>query len=524
MNSRNKVHLISETNGNTGDTIRSKPLTWPFAVKIDSQDQFSGPCPTTSKVWLGLTPIAVFAANDNCDQVRLDALAVLIADLSAQLNANQAERASLKAQAESVQARADKRANSLDVRLRDTQARLARRTDRLAILRTHLHKAQSRRKDLQAALDIEIRAAGKYSRRARTLLRRINQQQGRIARVQAAITATTTRIKTLEQRRQKWRDQQAALTRDTAHTLTTIQTRLQSLAAEDSSLEGQITIYKTERADLQAKCDATGSGSATLAYLHTDHLGKPQFATDAGGAVIWDAGASVTPFGDGINLAAAFAQQLQFPGQYYDAETGLSHNHHRTYDPTLGRYLQSDPIGLAGGLNRYAYVGGNPVSFVDPEGLDFKAQGKIGRGDVTIVANGSIEAWIADVIPGTGRRETGVICGCGNPPNNEDMDIDFFRHNGQWWKIKHGNVTISPDATPDLGFSTQGRGLGRVFPGMMYHPDKPPRLWKWKDKDRAIEYIDNITKYSNDPNCANLPGLPMVGPQKMLIRGSYKFH
>ncbi|MCF6247125.1 MAG: RHS repeat-associated core domain-containing protein [Desulfobacula sp.] len=59
-----------------------------------------------------------------------------------------------------------------------------------------------------------------------------------------------------------------------------------------------------------------------------------------------------------------------YPGQYYDAETGLHYNYHRYYDPMTGRYLTPDPIGLAGGINPFVYAENNPVNLIDPEGLN----------------------------------------------------------------------------------------------------------------------------------------------------------
>jgi RHS repeat-associated protein len=111
----------------------------------------------------------------------------------------------------------------------------------------------------------------------------------------------------------------------------------------------------------------------TITYLHTDHLNTPRWGTNGVGTLVWKWDGE--PFGltapneDPDADGSPTIVNLRFPGQYFDAESGLLYNWNRYYDPKIGRYITSDPIGLAGGLNTYAYVDGNPLRFIDPFGL-----------------------------------------------------------------------------------------------------------------------------------------------------------
>ncbi|GAB3254655.1 RHS repeat domain-containing protein [Chitinimonas naiadis] len=157
------------------------------------------------------------------------------------------------------------------------------------------------------------------------------------------------------------------------------------------NFEGQTTLYHYDAAGhLVAETDNEGhtrkeyiyladtpvaviDADQSVRYIHSDHLGTPRLLTNASQKAVW--AWQGEPFGadqaneDPESTGTKYSFNLRFPGQYYDVETGNHYNLNRDYDPKVGRYVQSDPIGLAGGINTYAYALGNPLTYIDPLGL-----------------------------------------------------------------------------------------------------------------------------------------------------------
>lgn len=107
-------------------------------------------------------------------------------------------------------------------------------------------------------------------------------------------------------------------------------------------------------------------------FVQTDHLNTPRAVVNESNVLVWKWDSDpygAAPPNESPAGAPAFVFGLRFPGQVFDRESYLYYNYHRDYDPQAGRYLQSDPIGLAGGINTYGYVAGNPLRYIDPLGL-----------------------------------------------------------------------------------------------------------------------------------------------------------
>ena len=135
---------------------------------------------------------------------------------------------------------------------------------------------------------------------------------------------------------------------------------------------------------LWLKTSATGSVQAAYYTYQNDHLGTPMKLLNQSGLTVWSA--TYDAFGKAtIDPTSTITNNLRFPGQYADQETGLHYNWHRFYDPRTGRYTTNDPIGLFGGVNLYTYVGGNPLRYADPYGL-------FGMADMPMIPQGVVDA------------------------------------------------------------------------------------------------------------------------------------
>jgi RHS repeat-associated protein len=175
--------------------------------------------------------------------------------------------------------------------------------------------------------------------------------------------------------------------------------------------------------------------NTSVYYIYSDHINTPRVITDAGsGAVVWNWSA-IDPFGFGLpnenpSGSGAFSYNVRFPGQLFDKETNNHYNYFRDYDPSTGRYIQSDPIGLAAGVNTYAYVGNTPVSAYDPDGLQiiivntspppgaYNSQSGISPGAIATGMDGSDRNRSRGTAAEARSRESSRTSSC--PPDQKD--------------------------------------------------------------------------------------------------------
>lgn len=161
-------------------------------------------------------------------------------------------------------------------------------------------------------------------------------------------------------------------------------------------------------------------------YIHTDQLNTPRKITNSDTPLAlrwrWDP----TPFGESAANESptgltAFAFNLRFPGQQFDAESNLSYNYFRDYESAIGKYVEADPLGLQAGLNLFAYVSNSPALYGDPRGLEQIIQG----------CGGALGVTVCDGNNGFEIRNCGKGCVRKCVQEHEEVHVSDYRRAGR---------------------------------------------------------------------------------------------
>jgi len=229
-----------------------------------------------------------------------------------------------------------------------------------------------------------------------------------------------------------------------------------------------------------------------LYYIHADHLGTPRKITRPNdNRVVWSWESEA--FGNSLpdqnpSGLGDFVFNLRFPGQYYDAETGLHYNMARYYNPKTGRYDESDPIGLKGGVNTYAYVKNNPINFIDPKGLNPVAAAIV-LCELNPVACVAATAAAAEAAKAAAKG----VEACWNAMHNEADNSESTESSGN-----KGKKSWPPSTGPENGYE-EGPRRGREYnengdPKRDY--DKPHQGAPY---DHVHEWEDGVREHPGRP-------------------------
>ncbi|WP_343882704.1 RHS repeat-associated core domain-containing protein [Rhodanobacter caeni] len=246
--------------------------------------------------------------------------------------------------------------------------------------------------------------------------------------------------------------------------------------------------------NLVATLDTSARG-VSIHYVGTDFLGTPRRVVNAGGYPVWGWAYAGEVFGDTPALGS-YDLAMRFPGQYHDAESGLNYNVHRDYDAATGRYVESDPIGLRGGLSSYAYVGSNPVNASDLLGL-FHLSRKSGPEGGVWCDHGAWKTWVKVPDQYKSCPQIGICAVAHEQSHIEDVDRDNpgLCH---WYSNLIGGLYLAEDtdaeamATEYKAFNTELDCLERLLKQEKCEGDGCRPLIEWRESTIKQYYIPKV--------------------------------